>query len=162
MLRADHGRTRGTAPLRACGRCTAAKNITSVIIIRAREYLCTRHQQWLRGLHRPSPAALPEITASQRRHYMRTGNIPDTEITLAHQQARRITGRWHERNQQLNAAVPGPRTLHTDVITHPEMLAVARLLIEARRNPRGRPGGHSRTPRLPLPHPLDPIRRWLS
>jgi Family of unknown function (DUF6308) len=34
-----------TAPLRACGRCAAAKNITGMVILRARarDYLCARH-----------------------------------------------------------------------------------------------------------------------
>ena len=59
-----------TAPLRACGHCTAAKNVTGMVITRARarDYLCLRHRQWLPGIHRPSLAALPEVTGSQRRH----------------------------------------------------------------------------------------------
>jgi hypothetical protein len=134
------------APMRACRHCTAAKNITGMVIIRARpgDYLCARHHQWLRGLRRPSLAALPEVAASQRRHDRRTRNVPDADIARAHQQARDITAqwlesgwhpaltdRWHERNRRLTAAIPGPETLHADVITHPEMLAVARLLIGA-------------------------------
>lgn len=45
--------TPAAAPLRACSHCTAAKNITGLVIIRARstEYLCTRHQQWLCSNH---------------------------------------------------------------------------------------------------------------
>jgi hypothetical protein len=33
--------------LRACGRCTAAKKVTGMVILRARarDYLCLRHQQ---------------------------------------------------------------------------------------------------------------------
>jgi hypothetical protein len=59
-----------TAPLRACGHCTAAKNVTGMVIIRARarDYLCPWHQQWLRGIHHPSRAALPGVTEGQRRH----------------------------------------------------------------------------------------------
>ena len=67
-----------TAPLRACSHCTAAKNVTTMVIIRARprDYLCLRHQRWLRGIHRPSLAALPEVTDSQRRHDRRTSEPP--------------------------------------------------------------------------------------
>jgi hypothetical protein len=81
-----------TAPLRACSRCTAAKNITGLVIIRARpgDYLCTRHQQWLRGHQRPGLAMLPEISASQRRHDKHTRHVPGLDIAPAHQQARAI------------------------------------------------------------------------
>lgn len=52
-----------TTLLRACRHCTAGRNVTGMVIIRARasDYLCIRHQQWLRGIHRPSLAALPEV-----------------------------------------------------------------------------------------------------
>jgi hypothetical protein len=89
----------GNALLRACGHCTARKNVTGMVIIRAspRDYLCIRHQQWLRGIHRPSLAALPEVTDSQRRHDRRTANVPDQDIARAHEQARDITGQcWHQ------------------------------------------------------------------
>jgi hypothetical protein len=86
----------GTALLRACGHCTAAKNVTGMVIIRAspREYLCTRHQQWLRGIRRPGLAALPEIAASQRRHDRRTADVSDREIARAHHQAGDVIGQW--------------------------------------------------------------------
>jgi hypothetical protein len=169
-----------TAPLRACGHCTAAKNITGMVIIRARarDYLCLRHQQWLRGIHRPSLAALPEITGSQRRHDRRTANVPDQDITRAHQQAQDITGqwlasgwhpalteRWQDRHRRLAAALPGPEAVHADVITHPEMLSVARLLISSHRSPGIRPREIAARLGFPYPsspHPLDPLQNHLS
>lgn len=168
------------ALMHACRHCAAAKNITGMMIIRARpgDYLCTRHQQWLRGLRLPSLAALPELAASQRRHDRRTREVPDAEIARAHQQARDITAewlesgwhpvltdRWHERNRRLAAAIPGPEILHTDVITHPEMLAVTRLLITAQHSPGTRPGdiaGRLGFPYPSRPHPLEPLRTCLS
>ena len=170
----------GTAPLRACGHCTAAKNVTGMVILRARarDYLCARHQQWLRGIHRPSVAALPEITDSQRRHDRRTADIPDQDITRAHQQARDITGqwlaagwhpalteRWHDRHRRLAAVLPGPEAVLADVITHPEMLAVARLLIASQRTPGIRPREIAVRLGFPYPsrpHPLDPLQNHLS
>lgn len=169
-----------TALMHACRHCAAAKNITGMVIIRARpgDYLCTRHQQWLRGLHRPSLAALPELADSQRRHDRRTRNLPDAEIAHAHQQAGDITdqwleagwhpvltGRWHERNRRLAATIPGPDILHADVVTHPEMLAVARLLIAARHSPGTRPGditGRLGFPYPSRPHPLEPLHACLA
>jgi hypothetical protein len=80
-------------PLRACGRCTAAKNINGMVIIRARpgDYLCTRHQQWLRGPHRPGLAALPEVIAAQHRHDKRTQALPDAGTARAYHLASDIT-----------------------------------------------------------------------
>ena len=169
-----------TTLLRACGYCTAAKNVTGMVILRARarDYLCIRHQQWLRGIHRPSLAALPEITGSQRRHDRRTANVPDQDITRAHQQARDITGqwltsgwhpalteRWHGRHRRLTATISGPEAVLTDVITHPEMLAVARLLIADQRTPGIRPREIAARLGFPYPsrpHPLDPLQNHLS
>lgn len=169
-----------TAPLRACGRCTAAKNITGMVIIRARtrDYLCLRHQQWLRGIHRPSLATLPEITDSQHRHDRHTANVPDQDIARAHQQARDITGqwltvgwhpalteRWQDRHRRLAAMLPGPETMLADVITHPEMLAVARLLILCRGAPDVQPREIAARLGIPypsIPHPLDPLQNHLS
>jgi hypothetical protein len=174
------GAPAATALMHACRHCAAAKNITGMVIIRARpgDYLCTRHQQWLRGLRRPSLAALPELADSQRRHDRRTRNLPDAEIAQAHQQAREITAqwldagwhpvltsRWHERSRRLAAAIPGPDILHADVITHPEMLAVARLLIKTRHSPGTRPGdipGRLGFPYPSRPHPLEPLHARLA
>jgi hypothetical protein len=170
----------GTVPLRACGHCTAAKNVTGMVIIRARarDYLCLRHQQWLRGIHRPSLAALPEVTHSQRRHDRHTGNVPDEDIARAHLQARDITGqwlaagwhpalteRWRDRHRRLSAALTGPEAALTEVITHPEMLAVARLLIASQHAPRTSPGQISASLGFDYPsrpHPHDPLHRRLS
>ncbi|MGD0247057.1 MAG: hypothetical protein ABSB59_42955 [Streptosporangiaceae bacterium] len=171
------GRTpSGTALLRACGHCAAAKNVTGMVIIRAspRDYLCTRHQQWLRGVHRPSLAALPEIAESQRRHDRRTANVPGQDIARIHHRARGITSqwleagwhpalteRWQDRHRRLTAVSPGPGAVLADVITHPEMLAVARLLISSQRTPGIPPREAARRLGFPYPshpHPLDPLR----
>jgi hypothetical protein len=158
-------------PLRACGRCTAAKNINGMVIIRARpgDYLCTRHQQWLRGPRRPGLAALPEVTAAQRRHDKHAQDLPDAGTARAYQLASDVTAQWlefrwhlaltdcwHERNRRLTATIPGPEMLHADVITHPEMLAVARLLITVQHGPGTMPG--SIADRLGFPYPSSPTR----
>ena len=170
----------GTALLRACGHCTAAKNVTGMVIIRASpgDYLCIRHQRWLRGSLRPGLAALPEITESQRRHDRRTANVPDQDIARIHHQATGIasqwleagwhpalTERWQRRRQRLAPAFPGPGAALTDVITHPEMLAIARLLISGQRTRGIRPGDVAdrlgfRYPSRP--HPLDPLQASLT
>jgi hypothetical protein len=170
----------GAALLRACGHCTAAKNVTTMVIIRAspRDYLCIRHQRWLRGVDRPSLAALPEVPESQHRHDRHTAHVPDQDIARAHEQAREITGqwltsawhpalteRWQRRHHSLAAASPGLEAVLADVITHPEMLAVARLLITSQRTPGIRPQDIADRLGFPypgLPHPLDPLRKHLS
>jgi hypothetical protein len=169
-----------TTLLRACRHCTAARNVTGMVIIRARasDYLCIRHQQWLRGTHRPSLAALPEVTDSQRRHDRRTANVPDQDITRAHRQAQDITGqwltagwhpalteRWQDRHRRLAAVLPGPEAVLADVIIHPEMLSVARLLISSHRFPGIRPREIAARLGFPYPsssHPLDPLQNHLS
>jgi hypothetical protein len=135
-----------------------------------RDYLCIRHQRWLRGIHRPGLAALPEIAKSQRRHDRRTANVTAGDIARAHEQARDITSQWLEagwhpalteqwqhRHQRLALALPGPEIVLTDVITHPEMLAAAPADPQPAhsRHPARR---HSRPPRLPLPQPAVPAR----
>jgi hypothetical protein len=150
------------------------------VIIRARprDYLCVRHQQWLRGIHRPSLAALPEVAESQRRHDRRTMDVPDQDITRAHRQAQDITGqwlaagwhpalteRWLGRHRRLAAAIGEPQLVLTDVITHPEMLAVARLLISSQRTAGIRPQEIAARLGFPYPgspHPLDPLQSHLS
>jgi hypothetical protein len=170
----------GTALLRACGHCTAAKNVTSMVIVRAspRDYLCIRHQRWLRGIRRPSLAALPEITESQRRHDKHTANVPEQDIARAHEQAREITGqwltsgwhpalteRWQYRHHRLAAAARSPEAVLADVITHPEMLAVATLLISSQRTPGTPPRDIASRLGFPYPshpHPLDPLQKHLA
>ena len=169
-----------TAPVRACGHCTAAKSVTGMVIIRGRasDYLCLRHQQWLRGIHRPSLAALPEVTDSQRRHDRHTRNIPDADIARAHRQARHVVGqwlaagwhpalteRWQHRHRRLTAALPGPQAVLADVVTHPEMLAIARLLLASRCAPRPGPGQISASLGFGYPsrpHPRDPLQLHLG
>jgi hypothetical protein len=147
-----------------------------MVIIRAspRDYLCIRHQQWLRGIHRPGLAALPEIAESQRRHEGRTANVPGEDIARAHRQAQDITRqwleagwhpalteRWQDRHRRLAAAIPGPEAVLADVITHPEMLGVARLLLSSQRTPGIPPRDIARRLGFPYPshpHPLDPLR----
>lgn len=168
-----------TTLLRACGHCAAAKNVTAMVIVRAspRDYLCVRHQRWLRGIHRLSLAALPEVAESQRRHDRRTANVPDDDIGRAHRQARDITGqwlasgwhpalteRWHDRHRRLAAAIPKLEAVLADVISHPEMLAVARLLIGSQRTPGIRPreiAARLGFPYPSTPHPLDPLQSHL-
>lgn len=170
----------GTALLRACGHCTAARNVTGMVIIRASpcDYLCIRHQQWLRGIHRPGLAALPEIAESQRRHDRRTANVPDQDIARVHRLARDITGQWLEagwhpalterwqgRHRRLAATIPRLEAVLADVITHPEMLAAARLLISDQRAPGIEPREISDRLGFPYPgrpHPLDPLQSHLS
>lgn len=109
---------------------------------------------------------LPEVTDGQRRHNRRTANVPDQDIARAHRQAQDITkqwleadwhpaltGRWHDRHRRLAATIPGPGAVLADMITHPEMLAVARLLILRQRAP----GAQPRRPRRPCP-PTPPQR----
>ena len=175
----------GTAPagavlLRACGYCAATRNITTMVIICARphDYLCTRHQQWLRGSQRPLLTSLPEIAGSQRRHDEHTRNIPGGDVARAHEQARGIisqwlaagwhpalTQRWQDRHRRLTAAHPGPPEVLADVTTHPEMLAIARLLLASQRAPGTRPGQISASLGFGYPsrpHPRDPLQLRLS
>lgn len=169
-----------TTLLRACGHCTAARNVAGMVIIRVRtsHYLCIRHQQWLRGIQRPSLAALPEVTDSQRRHDRRTVKVPGQDLARAHRQAQDITRqwleagwhpalteRWHDRHRRLAATIPGPGAVLTDVITHPEMLAVARLLILCQRAPGVQPPDIAARLGFPyprIPHPLDPLQNHLT
>jgi hypothetical protein len=151
-----------------------------MVIIRAspRDYLCVRHQRWLRGIARPSLAALPEVPESQRRHDRRTAPVPDQDIARAHEQARDITTqwleagwhpalteRWQNRHHRLSAAIHRPEAVLADVITHPEMLAVAGLLISSQRTP-GTPSRDIASrlgfPYPSRPHPLDPLQKRLA
>jgi len=164
------------SPMHACAHCTAAKNITGMVIIRSRprDYLCVRHHRWLRGIHRPSLAALPEIAESQRRHDRRTASVPDQDIARIHRLARDITGqwleagwhpalteRWQRRHRRLAAAASGLEAVLAGVITHPEMLAVARLLISGQSASGIQPREISDRLGFPYPrrpHPLDPLQ----
>lgn len=101
-------------------------------------------------------------------------SVPDRDIARAHQQAQDITRqwleadwhpalteRWQDRHRRLAAAIPGPEAALADVITHPEILAVARLLIRSQRTPGIPPRDIARRLGFPYPshpHPLDPLR----
>ena len=163
----------GTAPLRACGHCTAAKNVTGMVIIRARprDYLCPRHQQWLRGIHRPSLAALPEVTDSQRRHDRRTAEHPRPghrtrpPASPGHHRpvARiRMASRAH-RTLARPAPPPGRRAPRTRGRArrrdHPPRDARRRTPADRQPAHAGHPAtGNSRPARLPLPQPPAPAR----
>jgi hypothetical protein len=115
---------------------------------------------------------------SQRRHDRRTANVRDQDIARIHRQATNVTRRWlssgwhpalterwQRRHHRLAAAIPGPEAVLTDVITHPEMLAVARLLITSQHTPGIRPPDIADRLGFPYPsrpHPLDPLQEHLS
>jgi len=70
----------------------------------------------------------------------------------------------HDRHRRLAAAFPGQETVPADVITHPEMLAIACLLISSRRTLGIRPrdiAGRLGFPCPSHPHSLDPLGRYL-
>jgi hypothetical protein len=108
-----------------------------------------------RGIHRPSLAALPEVTSSQERHRRHTANVPDQDIACARRQAQ------DDRHRRPTATIPGPETVLADVITHPEMLTVAPADPPPARSGHPATGG-SRPTRLLLSHPLDPLQNHLS
>jgi hypothetical protein len=164
-------------PMRACRRCAAAKAITAMVIIRARphDYLCTRHQLWHHGIHDIDLTTLPVIAASQRSHNQRVKGRNPADIARAHRQAHDIieawlTGRWHptltrrwqERMRLLDTSQVSPSGELLDVATHPEMLAVARLVLTGpdRRALSLRAGTLLRF-RYPA-HPRDPLFGHLS
>jgi hypothetical protein len=169
-----------TAPLRACGHCTAAKNVTGMVITRARarDYLCLRHQQWLRASTAPawrpcpkSPAASAATTGAPRTSPTRTLRAP------AGRPGTSPASGWHPDGIPRSPSAgrtgtaawppcsPGPEAVLTDVITHPEMLSVARLLISSHRSPGIRPWEIAARLgfRYPTsPHPPDPLQNHLS
>ena len=66
---------------------------------------------------------------------------------------------------RLTATIPGPEMPHADVITHPEMLAVARLLVTAQHYPGAMPGSIADRLGFPYPsspHPLEPLQACLA
>jgi hypothetical protein len=75
-----------------------------------------------------------------------------------------LTERWHDRHRRLSAVLPGPEAVLADVITHPEMLAVACLLIASQRPPGIQPGKIAARLGFPCPsrpHPLHPLQHRL-
>jgi hypothetical protein len=92
---------------------------------------------------------------------------PDDDLARAHQRAwdviaqwlagelhPTLTQRWQDRHRRLSAGHPGPHAVLTDVITHPEMLAIARLLLDSQHSPGIHPGQISA--RLGFPSPAVP------
>ena len=132
---------------RACRRCAAAQNITSMVIIRAspHDYLCIRHRLWHHGIRDVDLRPLPQVTDAQRRHDQHVRTLPASDITHAHQQARSIidewitsswhpalTGQWQHRLRLIDAADARHSSPWLNAVTHPELLGVASLLLAAR------------------------------
>lgn len=129
---------------RACRQCAAARNITSLVIVQARprDYLCVRHHLWLRGLPEIDLRPLPQVTEAQLRHDRKVRKVPASDVAAAHQQARdviegwltlswhpELTARWQQRLRMIGADDARYPSTWLDVVTHPELLAVARLLL---------------------------------
>jgi hypothetical protein len=132
----------------ACRHCAAAQNITSMVIIRARphDYLCVRHRLWHHDLRDIDLRPIPQVTDAQRRHNRHVRKLPADDVTHAHQQARSIigewatwswhpdlTGQWQHRLHLIGAADARHPSPWLNAVTHPELLAVASLLLTARR-----------------------------
>lgn len=134
---------------RACRHCAAAQNITSMVIVRARphDYLCVRHCLWHHDTRDIDLRPLPQVTTAQRRHDQHVRTLPATDIADAHQQARNIidewitwswhpalTSQWQHRLHLIGARNVWHPSPWLNAVTHPELLAVARLLLTARQH----------------------------
>lgn len=132
---------------RACRRCAAAQNITSMVIVRARphDYLCIRHCLWHHGIRDIDLRPVPQVTDAQRRHNQHVKTLPASDVARAHQQARDIIdewitwswqpaliGQWQHRLRLIGAAHARHPSPWLNAVTHPELLAVASLLLAAR------------------------------
>ena len=120
-------------------------------------------------------ASLPIIAASQRSHNRRVKDHNPADIARARRQARDIiqawltwhwhpplTRRWQERLRLLGASQASPSGELIDVVTHPEMLAVARLALTGGSR-HGLPLRASTLLRFPYPaQPRDPLFGHLS
>ena len=95
---------------RACRHCTAAQNITSMVIVQARphDYLCVRHDLWHHGIRDIDLRPLPQVTDAQRRH------------------------QWQYRLRIIGAADARHPSPWLNAVTHPELLSVASMLLSAR------------------------------
>jgi len=131
---------------RACRRCAAAQNITSMVIVRARphDYLCIRHCLWHHDTRDIDLRPLPQVTSAQRRHDQHVRKLPASDIADAHQQARDIidewitrswhpalTSQWQHRLRLISARDVWHPSPWLNAATHPELLAVASLLLTA-------------------------------
>jgi TniQ len=132
---------------RACRHCTAAQNITSMVIVQARphDYLCVRHDLWHHGIRDIDLRPLPQVTDAQCRHNHHVRTLPAAHVANAHQQAHGIidewitwswhpalTGQWQYRLRLIGAADARHPSPWLNAVTHPELLAVASLLLSAR------------------------------
>jgi hypothetical protein len=162
---------------RACRHCAAARNITSMVIVRARphDYLCVRHRLWHHGLRDIDLRPLPQVTDAQRRHDQHVRKLPASDIADAHRQARDIieewatrswhhdlTSRWQHRLRLIGADDARHPSPWLDAVTHPELLAVASLLLAARHHDVD--AEHEPQARLSFPYQAfhdDPLARFL-
>ena len=132
---------------RACRHCAAAQNITSMVIVRARphDYLCVRHRLWHNDIRDIDLRPLPQVTNAQRRHDQDVRTLPADAVARAHRQALHIidewiirssqpalTAQWQHRLRLLNAGDARHPSPHLNAATHPELLAVASLLLAGR------------------------------
>ena len=132
---------------RACRHCAAAQNISSMVIVRARphDYLCVRHCLWHHGIRDIDLRPVPQVTDAQRRHDQHVKTLPPSDVARAHQQARDIIdewitwswhpaliGQWQHRLRLIGAAHARHPSPWLNAVTHPELLAVASLLLAAR------------------------------
>jgi hypothetical protein len=137
----------GSKIQRACRHCTTARNITGMVIVRARphDYLCTRHSLWHDGIRDIDLRPLPQVTDAQRRHNQRVRNLTAADIADAHQQAHSVIDKWiawswhpalitqwQHRLRLINAGRARHPSPWLNAVTHPELLAVAALLLTAR------------------------------
>ena len=90
---------------RACRHCTAAQNITSMVIVQARphDYLCVRHRLWHHGIRDIDLRPLPQVTDAQRRHDQHVRTLP-----ASRRRARPPAGTQHHRRMDRLVMAPGP------------------------------------------------------
>jgi hypothetical protein len=136
-----------------------------MVIVRARphDYLCVRHRLWHHGLRDIDLRPLPQVTDAQRRHDQHVRKLLASDIADAHQQARNVieewaTRSWHpdlirqwqHRLRLIGAGDARHPSPWLDAATHPELLAVATLLLIARH--RDADAGHEAQARLNFPY----------
>lgn len=164
--------------LRACRYCAAARNITSMIIVRARpqDYLCIQHRLWHHGIGDVDLTAIPQLVDAQRRHNRRVRTLLPAAIAQAHQQARDIIDEWltepwqpaliehwQQRLPVLHAAGARHPSPQLNVVTHPELLAVADLLLTAANRHLNLENEAAARLGIPYrPHPGDPLTHLLT
>ena len=148
-----------------------------MVIIRARphDYLCIRHRLWHHDIRDIDLRPIPQVTDAQRRHDQHVRKLPANDVAHAHQQARGIieewatrswhpdlTGQWQHRLRLIGAADARHPSPWLNAVTHPELLAVASLLLTARR--RDVDAEHETPTRLGFPYqpfPGEPLAQSL-